>query len=60
MGFILKNFGSFSQIDSPPKTTTSTSVATCMGESLPVSRQSASVLSAKTGTNTSVASIKPE
>ena len=59
VGFILKKRGSLSQIDSPPNTTTSTSVSICMTDSVPVSAHCAAVQRTSTGTNTSVAPTTP-
>ena len=59
VGFILKNCSSLNQIDSPPMNSTTTSVTTCIGLILPVSRHSANIEATKTSTNTAVTAIKP-
>ncbi len=60
VGFILKKRSSFSQMVRPPNTITSTSVTSCIFESLPVSRQIRKVVSASRGMKQAVTKMNPE
>ena len=51
---------SLKKTDSPPNTTTRTSVATCSGASRPVRRHKSPVVTIISGMNSAVATTKPE
>ena len=57
--FILKNRSSLNQTVSPPNTTTSTAVNTCIRLILPVSHQSTAMEARGTGTKAAAATMKP-
>jgi hypothetical protein len=59
VGFILKKRSSLSQTVSPPNTTTSTAVASCILESVPVRCQSTAVDARISGMNSAVTTTKP-
>ena len=56
---ILKKRSSLNQTVSPPKTTTSTAVKTCIRLILPVSTQSTAMEASSTGTKAAAATMKP-
>ena len=59
MGFILRNFSSLSQTESPPKTVTSTAVKICILLSVPVSHQRSAVEARMSGMKSAVTTTKP-